>query len=211
MDPSDETLLQACRRGDESAWELLIQRYQRLVYTIPRRAGLDEDSSVEVLQEVFATLVEKLDEIEQPARLHAWLITTARRATWRVGRRMRASVALPGDRDAPFEVPDGAPPPDEALMDLEEQHLVRTAVESLDQRCRTLLLLLYYQPQTPSYAEIAARLGTTESSIGPRRSRCLDKLERVLRRLGVVSLYCLLLRGMDEAMERSPMLLAMLV
>ena len=31
---SDEQLLAACRRGDEGAWEALVQRYQRLIYTI---------------------------------------------------------------------------------------------------------------------------------------------------------------------------------
>jgi RNA polymerase sigma factor (sigma-70 family) len=71
--------LQACRRGDEAAWEALVERYQRLIYTIPRRAGLDKDQAAEVFQEVFTTLFEKLETIEQPERLQAWLVTTARR------------------------------------------------------------------------------------------------------------------------------------
>lgn len=53
---NDERLLQACRRGDESAWEALVERYQRLIYAIPRRAGLDKDQAAEVFQEVFTTL-----------------------------------------------------------------------------------------------------------------------------------------------------------
>ena len=81
MAQSDEELLRACRRGDEAAWEALVRRYQRLVYAVPRRAGLDEDAAADVFQDVFATLLENVGAIEQPSRLHAWLVTTARRKT----------------------------------------------------------------------------------------------------------------------------------
>src|ERR671932_1820249 len=84
---SDEQLLAACKRGDESAWEALVARYQRLIYAIPRRAGLDEDAASEIFQDVFAALLESIETIEQPSRLQAWLVTTAKRKTWRaVGR-----------------------------------------------------------------------------------------------------------------------------
>src|SRR5919206_3423007 len=84
---SDEELLAGCRRGEQSAWEALVVRYQRLIYTIPRRAGLDEDAASEIFQDVFAALLESIASIEQPSRLQAWLVTTAKRKTWRaVGR-----------------------------------------------------------------------------------------------------------------------------
>ena len=81
MQPTDKELLIACRKGDESSWVALVDRYQRLIYSIPRRAGLNEDQAGEVFQEVFATLVQKLNDISDPDRLHAWLVTTARRKT----------------------------------------------------------------------------------------------------------------------------------
>jgi len=84
MNPSDKQLLLACRQGHESAWEALIDRYQRLIYAIPRRAGLDKDAAADVFQEVFATLFEKLNDIAEPDRLQAWLVTTAKRKTWRL-------------------------------------------------------------------------------------------------------------------------------
>src|SRR6185295_20329028 len=62
----------------------LVQRYQRLIYAIARRAGLDREQSAEVFQEVFLTLFEKLNDIDEPDKLHAWLVTTARRKTWRL-------------------------------------------------------------------------------------------------------------------------------
>src|SRR5919204_2083311 len=98
MELSDEALIWACRRGEAAAWEALVARYQRLVYAVPRRAGLNEEASGEVFQRVFAVLVEQLDRIEQPERIRAWLVTTARRETWRVGRaESLARLSDPGE------------------------------------------------------------------------------------------------------------------
>lgn len=185
MDPTDKHLLLACRRGDELAWESLVHRYQRLIYAIPQRAGLDQNQAAEVFQDVFVTLLQKLDDIEQPERLHAWLVTTARRKTWRMISRDQPLQQAGEDDDRPTDMladlPDQAALPDEVLVRLEEQHRVRAALAALDERCRTLLTMLYYDVPTPGYAEIAARLGAPEGSVGPTRARCLKKLTRMLK------------------------------
>lgn len=185
MNDTDLELVLACRRGDELAWERLIRRYQRLIYAIPLRAGLDQTQAAEVFQEVFTTLFQKLNDLEQPERLHAWLVTTARRKTWRAIVRTQGSprsddVDLATDEAA--AIPDPAPLPDEQLVTLEEQHRIRTKLSFLDQRCQTLLQMLFYRSEPPSYAEIAAALGIPEGSIGPTRARCLAKLLRLLEK-----------------------------
>lgn len=195
MEPSDETLVHACRRGDAEAWEQLVARYQRLIYSIPRRAGLPEDLAADVFQHVFATLVDKIDAIEQPDRIGAWLVTTARRETWRVSKRARAAPdTLDGNADDEnaMELPDDAPLPADVLLRMEAQHTVRTAVEGLDERCRTLVQMLFYAPEPPAYSDIAAALGTSEGSIGPTRARCLEKLRRMLKNAGVNDAWIML-------------------
>jgi RNA polymerase sigma factor (sigma-70 family) len=183
---NDEQLLAACRRGDEGAWEALVLRYQRLIYAIPRRAGLDEDAAAEIFQDVFTSLLESIETIEQPLRLQAWLVTTAKRKTWRaVGRArgLRSFSSEEGEGEM-YDLADESMLPDEALARLEEQHLVRAALEELEGRCRTLLQLLFYAPEPPPYSEIAATLGTSEVSIGPTRARCLKKLLDALKKKG---------------------------
>jgi len=186
LEASNEKLIQACRWGDPLAWETLIMRYQRLVYTIPRRAGLDQDRSAEVAQRVFEKLVKYLDRIEQPDRIGAWLVTTARREAWRLSQQEGSTQPLPADdgEDESNELPCEALLPDEILLRLEEQHTVRTALGELDERCRCLLTMLFYRSEPLSYAEVAAALAMTEGSIGPTRSRCLQKLRRLLDKLG---------------------------
>lgn len=186
MDDSDLQLVLACRRGDQLAWEKLIRRYQRLIYAIPLRAGLDEDQAAEIFQDVFTTFFQKLNDIEEPEKLQAWLVTTARRKTWRTiaKSQTRTREDTEATNDA-ATVRDETPLPDEQLLILEEQHQIRMAVSMLDERCQKLVQMLFYQAQPPSYAEIAASLGIPEGSIGPTRARCLGKLLRILKKLDV--------------------------
>src|SRR5688572_14521899 len=186
MEDSDQQLVLACRRGDQLAWERLIRRYQRLIYTIPLRAGLDEDHAAEIFQDVFTTFFQKLNEIEEPDKLQAWLVTTARRKTLRAISksqiRKRSSDRAAEQAHEAAQIRDEAPLPDEQLLILEEQHRIRTALSLLDERCRTLLQMLFYRADRSSYAEIAASLGIPEGSIGPTRARCLEKLLRMLQK-----------------------------
>jgi RNA polymerase sigma factor (sigma-70 family) len=188
MERSDAELVRDCRDGDETAWETLISRYQRLIYSIPRRAGLDEDRAMEIFQNVFASLVEKLDRIEQPDRLQAWLVTTAKRETWRliIKQKNLQSDSLHDDADdgEAFDLPDNAPLADAVLLQLEEQNQVRNAVETLDERCQRLLKMLFYTAEAPAYTEITATLGIPAGSIGPTRARCLQKLLSILQDRG---------------------------
>ncbi len=84
LQKTDADLLLACRRGEQTAWDELVERFQRLVSTVPRRAGLSEEQAADIFQEVFLTLFQKMDEIEQPDKLRSWLVTTAKFKTWNI-------------------------------------------------------------------------------------------------------------------------------
>jgi RNA polymerase sigma factor (sigma-70 family) len=193
----DATLLLACQRGDSDAWTTLVVRYQKLIYAIPRRAGLDDDQCADIFQQTFQTLFEHLDRIDQPDRVRAWLVTTAKRATERLQQRNARWQPLPesgdteSDEATPQEWLDPAPLPDEVVSRLEEQHLVRTGVAALEERCRRLLTMLFYEPQQLPYAEIAAQIGIPTGSIGPTRNRCLQKLRSLLQDLGLSCIFFL--------------------
>jgi RNA polymerase sigma factor (sigma-70 family) len=181
MEPTDESLVRACARGDAAAWDALVERYKRLIYTISRRAGLDEEQATDVFQRVFTILLERIDTIEQPAQIAAWFVATTRREAWRLRRRERlAPAALGAPHEFAADLVDQSPLPDEQVQQIEDQHRVRLALDALDERCRRLLTLLFLTRDPPTYAVIAAVLDMREGAIGPTRARCLQKLRRLL-------------------------------
>ncbi|MEZ5428885.1 MAG: sigma-70 family RNA polymerase sigma factor [Pyrinomonadaceae bacterium] len=183
MSETDQELIRACREGDQSAWETIVLKYQNLLYSIPHRAGLSRDLAADVLQEVFTTLFEKLDSLEKPEFLRAWLITTTRHKTIHlIKRETRGKPRSISDAENPafFEIPDRTPPADDIMIRIERENQIEIALTQIEERCRLLLTLLYFEDEQTSYAEIAERLGIPLGSIGPTRARCLEKLIRLL-------------------------------
>jgi RNA polymerase sigma factor (sigma-70 family) len=187
---TDAELVERCRAGNQAAWNTLVRRFQRLIYTVPRRAGLSEDQAADVFQIVFSRLFEHLDRLGDPSRVQAWLVTTAKRESLRVLELSRRVVDLTpaGDEEDDGSDPldrfaSNSPLPEELLSELQQQDRLREAVSQLDDRSRQFIELLFLQEEPLPYSEIAARLGIAEGSIGPTRARCLDKLRTVLRKM----------------------------
>ena len=85
-----------------------MRRYERLVFSVARRSGLDEEAAADVFQRVFVSLVEHLHTLQQPDRLSAWLVTSAKRETWRVSRRAAAQRAVQAPENDAADVADTA-------------------------------------------------------------------------------------------------------
>lgn len=180
---ADASLVKRCRANDQAAWDQLVDKYQRLIFAIPRRAGLSEEQAADVLQDVFLTLFEKIGEIEQPERIRSWIVTTAKFKTWGLIRASKGLYSPETEEEMEAEMAslrDRAPLADDLLIELEEQHLIRAALATIEERCRKILSMIYLRDPAASYLEVAQEIGVGETSISPLRSRCLKKLEKAL-------------------------------
>lgn len=182
LDEPDAALISRCLQGEAAAWTALVHRYQRLVYAIARRTGLDDHAVADVFQTVFTRVIEHLPRIRQSERLHAWIVTTTKREALAQHRRAQRTVSLTstsedGDEQAEWDIADDAPLPEDALADLQQIDLLRHALDRLDDRCSELLKLLFRdEDDAVPYDEVARQLGMPVGSIGPTRARCLEKL-----------------------------------
>lgn len=182
----DAALVLRCRAGDAAAWNTLVRRHQRLVYALATRIGLDGHGAADVLQTVFARLLQHLPRIAEPARLQGWIAITAKREALLQLRRSRRHVSMSvdsadDDEQATWDWIDEAPRPDEALHEMQQLADLRRALDQLDERSRTLLLLLFRADEEKlPYDEIARRIGIPVGSIGPTRARCLAKLRKLM-------------------------------
>lgn len=179
---SDEELITACLAGDQAAWDTLVGRYERLVYTVPIRFGLTQVEVEDVFQTVWLLLVKKLPGLRQPDRLAAWLVTTARRECWQRRRGQdyhRLSFVAPDSLPAESWVEEQST--EELLSSYEEHRHLQDALAQLGEPCRRLLQTLYSDQADPSYSDIASRLNIPIGSIGPTRARCLKKLRQLMQ------------------------------
>ncbi len=199
---SNEQLVTRCQRGDSNAWQQLVERYARLVHSIPVRYGLTEAEVDDVGQEVFLALAQGLAKIEDPESLPAWFITTARRHSWRVIQKRKREQPLAGSDLTDANLHDTATIADSgggrimqhfgqrtpSMADLlegwQQQELLSAGLNRLGDRCRALLTLIFLDREEPSYEDICIELQIPKGSIGPTRNRCLQQLRSILEGLG---------------------------
>ena len=170
-------LVSRARGGDRQAWDALVERYAPLIWSICRRHRLGRADADDVAQSVWMRLVDQLNRVRDPAALPGWLATTTRRECVRVLRMAH------GPRTTMFAL-DVETLPDERLgiaeQDLlaaERQAALREAFGQLPPNGQQLIAMLIADPPLP-YADISVRLGIPVGSIGPNRSRYLDKMRR---------------------------------
>lgn len=177
---SDAEILARCRERDARAWDVLVNRYEALIFSAARDAGLTVSDAADVTQTTFVTLLDSLDSVREDDRVASWLMTVAQRQIWRTRRRTeREEVATaavgPGAARLASSVYDA-----DSLAAWERMAGLVGGLQQLGSPCAELLYLLYLDRERPTYSAVASRLGRSIGSIGPTRARCLAKLRTVL-------------------------------
>ena len=176
-DPRVTELVIRARKGDQQAWDAVVERYSPLIWSICRRYRLSDADAEDVCQGVWLRLVDQLDSLRDPAALPGWLATTTRRECMRIQRAASGHFATGQEVDLE-NIPDQrAKAADHDLLVAERNAALREAFTRLPSGCQRLLALLIADPPVP-YAEVGDRLGISVGSIGPNRGRCLDRLRR---------------------------------
>lgn len=176
-DRSDAELLQQVLSGQRWAWDQMVARHERRLWTIARSRGLDADGAHDAIQSTWLCLLDHLDQIRDPAALRGWLNTVMKREAQRIGRQ-RQRERERAERLARQPQRAGESPEGPALFNADLAR-VGEAFNRLSERCRQLLRLLFSNAEL-SYAEVAAELDVPIGSLGPSRARCLEQLRGLL-------------------------------
>lgn len=164
-------------QNDPVAWATLTERYSRLLWAIALGHGLTGDDAEDIVQTTWLRLVERIDQVREPARVGAWLAAVARRECLRTLRRRHREQPVARFPDRPA---GSRTAPDPACLSAERDRLrqVTAAFQALPEHCRRLLRVL--AAGQFGYAEVAAALGMPVGSVGPTRGRCLAALDRLI-------------------------------
>ena len=183
LERTDRQLVELCIKGHSAAWQVLVNRYKRLVYHFPNAAGLHREDCDEIFQETFLAFHRNLEKLLQVDELGHWVATVAQRITWKTlhRNRRRREDELP----EAYEVEDPSQLPLQEVEVRLQQSKVRYALKLLNRRCQKLLGLLFYKYESSDYDRIAEEAGIARGSIGPIRQRCLAKFKEKLAGLGI--------------------------
>ena len=178
----DERLVGACLDGNQEAWSGLIEKYKRLIYSIPLKYGATRDDAADIFQAVCLEMFCGLAKLQKVESLRSWIITITIHKAYHWNRRDRL-VDLGLDGTEAEQVEEDLPHAPDIIEQVEREQMVRDAVAVLPERCTKMINLLFYEYPPIPYAEVGRRLGLAASSIGFIRGRCLKRLEQALRKM----------------------------
>ena len=179
----DRALVVSCLEGNDDAWARLIEKYKGLIFSIPLRYGASRDDAADIFQAVCVELFNELPRLRNIDSVRPWLMTVAAHQSfhWKQKQRKKNAREVAG-----LEVDDlPAMLPPEIAAELEREQLVREAIARLPARCQEMMRLLFWEDPPLTYVEVGRRLGLATGSIGFVRGRCLDRLQKALRELGL--------------------------
>lgn len=186
-------LLARCRCGEAAAWDELFELHYaaagRFIFQLS--PDLTREDVEEICQEVFLSVIRNLNSFQGESRFQTWLFRIAAnkardylerlRAAKRGGGQSTISLqAQDNETGLALDPPSTAPGPDLALLGAEQAALVHQALEHLGEPCQEVIQLRYFGEL--SYEEIAQALALNPKTVSSRLSKCLDRLEAILRK-----------------------------
>ena len=184
----DKDLIRAVQDGDETAFAILVQRYEKTVYHTAFLVTGNAEDAADLSQDIFLRLWNGLKNFRGEAKFFTWLVSVAKNtsADWiRKKKRRIRTVSLTQDEDedtppafAEPEDPDPDVNPALAAEKRERQEAVRAAVASLGEEHRIVIQLRDMEGM--SYEDIADRLGISIGTVKSRISRARVQVRKIL-------------------------------
>jgi len=183
---SDRELVAQCQRGDEAAFDALVQRHQQRALNVAYQLLCDYEDATEVAQDAFVRIYRSIagfrGECEFTTWLHQIVVNLARnKHRWwtRRGRQQTMSVDSPvgaGDGEMTMQVPATTDAPDAVLVKAEFVRILSEKMAELPPWCREALVLRNVEQM--SYGEIAVALRCSVGTVKSRIARARESLRR---------------------------------
>jgi len=159
---SDARLVEDVRRGDHSAFEHLVRRYENRLIGVLMRFVRDRETARDMAQETFLRVYERLDQFDPSRRFGPWLFRIGVNLVLDYLRKRKRRVWPALFSDSRVEKgPDPAVADPRESLDLEQE--VRRVLEAVPEKYRTVLILR--DLENFSTSEIAAILHRKEATI----------------------------------------------
>jgi RNA polymerase sigma-70 factor (ECF subfamily) len=178
----DNRLATAAANGDQEAFSILVKRYRPYVYRIAYKITLHEDDALDITQNVFVRLVEKIHYFNGRGRFRAWLATIAAREAinWLRSPSRREASTEPQVLAGLSDERQGRERsnPRDVLETVQRRQLVEGAMAHLSAQQRAIIALRLGEDMGPK--EIAERLGLPARQVRLQLHRAIAKIRQAL-------------------------------
>lgn len=169
---NERELVERCRRGDEGAFQELVDRYKNLVFALIARTVADRSQAEDLAQEVFLRVHRGLPYFRGEARLSTWIYRIVANACLQESRALRGPAGQDGDLNATAVT-------DRRFADFEVRDRLEKAIARLPANYRLLVAAHYLQGIR--YEELAEALRLPLGTVKTQLFRAKRQLRHLLQ------------------------------
>jgi RNA polymerase sigma-70 factor, ECF subfamily len=172
-EPNDDAVwIGRCLRGDPAAFEPIVARYQRVLFSVALRMVGDYEDARDATQNAFVRAYERLDTYDPARRFFSWIYRIVVNECLNLRRARRPNERLTDVHEAP----GGAADPVETA---ELHDRVQVALAALSDEYREVVVLRYFAEL--SYQEISEAIDVPEKTVKSRLFSARQRLAELLR------------------------------
>lgn len=183
----EEALVAAAKNGDELAFEVLVQRHERRIFTLALRFARIREDAEDIAQQTFQKAFINLPKFQGKSSFSTWLTRIAiNEALMRLrkirGLRELSIEDLAGNRETGLtpEIPTSDPNPETTYLQREREQLLSNAISKLTPNLRTAVELR--ELGDLSMREAAQLMGLSVNAVKGRLFHARRKLHGSLHR-----------------------------
>ena len=183
---NESVFVAAAKAGDISAFEDLVNRYERKIFRLAQHITQNNEDAQDVAQEAFLKAFEHLGEFQGNSRFYTWLVRIAvNQALMKLRKRHNKDVSLDEEIDGednsmPREIEDWGPSPEQKFAQSELAGILTQVIGELDPSFRVVFQLRDIDEL--STEETAEALGLSVPAVKSRLLRARLKLREKLNR-----------------------------
>jgi len=176
MNKSDIELVNEFKNGNTSAFDEIVKRYQRKVYTLARRILGNHEDADDIAQEVFIKLFYSLNDFKGESSLFTWIyrITVNECKSFLRKKKIKEFV-----QDEVANLLKFGQTPDQELFEKEERNLIERAVEKLPTKQRMIFVMRFFEDL--DYQEIAKILNKPIGTLKANYFHAVKKIQKFIK------------------------------
>ena len=159
---TDETLVMLTLAGEQSAYEVLVTRYQKAAVASAMAVTKNSFMAEDAAQDAFVTAWMKLNTLQDPKKYGSWVCRIARNCALNTVSRYRSFLPLETVENLDT-AEDRSQNPAELYAQSEERDEVNKSIEMLPEKVRQIVYMHYFEDL--SIAEIADRMRISEGTV----------------------------------------------
>ncbi|MBN8569070.1 MAG: sigma-70 family RNA polymerase sigma factor [Ignavibacteria bacterium] len=180
MDSDDIEIIDSFKKGNEHAFNILVNKYQKKVYWIVRKMVIDHDDANDITQDIFIKIHSSLKDFRGDSKFFTYIYKiSVNFCLNHISKKKRTSNREIDIEDDTLDIKSTDMGTDEHYDEKRKQKLLKEAIENLEGQQRAVFNMRFYD--NLSYEEIATMLNKSVGGMKANYFHAVKKIEAYIR------------------------------